>query len=237
MDLSGKRVFITGGSDGIGRALALELTAHGAHVGVCGRQRRELPPSVRFIACDLTQAQERVRLSEQLAAEPGGLDVLVNNAGIQRALDFRGQVAWEDVESELAINLLAPLHLTTLLLPLLKARPEAVLVNVTSGLALTPKASAPVYCASKAALRSFSQALRYQLEGSSVRVLEVLPPLVDTAMTRGRGQGKASPEQVAQAIRSALRTQREELLVGKTRLLWTLYRMSPALAARAMKNA
>lgn len=235
MQLVDKRILVTGGSEGIGRALALALQQRGARVSVCARSRRDLHPGIAFLACDLTREDERVGLAASLARD--GLDVLINNAGIQQQLDFRGSIAFASIEAELAINLLAPLHLCSLLLPLLLAQPEAALVNVTSGLALTPKASAPVYCASKAALRSFSQALRYQLEGSHVSVLEVLPPLVDTAMTRGRGRDKVSPDQVAEAICGALVKGREELRIGKTQLLWALQRVSPALAARTMKNA
>ncbi|MEM6990093.1 MAG: SDR family NAD(P)-dependent oxidoreductase, partial [Myxococcota bacterium] len=116
-------------------------------------------------------------------------------------------------------------------LPELIARPRAALVQVTSGLALSPKASAPVYCATKSGLRAFTRALRWQLARTNVCVLEVLPPLVDTAMTRGRGRGKMSPEDVAAEIVAALRRGDTEAYLGKSKLLRWLSWIAPHLAA------
>jgi uncharacterized oxidoreductase len=110
--------------------------------------------------------------------------VLVNNAGVQRRLDLRGEdgggLDASGLRDEIAINLEAPIHLTTLLLPRFLDRPYAAVVNVTSGLAFVPIARVPVYCATKAALHSFTLSLRKQLEGSPVEVIEIAPPAVDT---------------------------------------------------------
>jgi uncharacterized oxidoreductase len=124
------------------------------------------------------------------------------------------------------------------LLPLLARQPSAALVNVTSGLALAPKRSAPVYCATKAAVRSFTRALRYQCEdgGLAVRVIEAIPPLVDTPMTAGRGRGKLSPERCAAEILAGVRRGAAEIPIGRTRLLRGLQRLSPALAYRIMRD-
>ena len=123
--------------------------------------------------------------------------------------------------------------------PHLASRPEAILLNVTSGLALTPKASAPVYCATKAGLRSFTTALRYQAEdrAPNLRVGEIVMALVDTEMTTGRGRGKLSADQAAQAVIAGIeRQERGDIWVGNTRLLRIIQRLSPALAARMLRN-
>lgn len=108
---------------------------------------------------------------------------------------------------------------------------------MTSALALVPKRSAPVYCATKAALRSFTRSLRCQLAGTPVRVVEVLPPLVDTAMTAGRGRGKLAPDVVARAIVRSLEGGGDEVRIGKTKWLFAAHRLSPALAGRLMRDA
>jgi short-subunit dehydrogenase involved in D-alanine esterification of teichoic acids len=113
---------------------------------------------------------------------------------------------------------------------------EAAIVNVSSGLALAPKASAPTYCASKAGLHSYTKALRYQLETSGVRVFETLPPLVDTDMTRGRGTGKISADELAREFWSDWRANRYEMRIGKTKLLALVQRLAPALADRIMRG-
>jgi len=236
MNLSGKRVLLTGGTAGIGRATALELARRGAAVTVCGRVPREPMPGIAFIRCDLREESERIALAGRVIGE-GGIDILINNAATQEPMDFAGPVAWEAMRAEIEVNLLAPLHLMALLLPVLSRRSEASIVNVTSGLAFVPKASAPVYCAAKAALRAFTRSVRGRLEGGSVRLVEVVPPLVETGMTRGRSGRKTSPERVARAIADGLEFRKNEILVGKARLLWAIHRLSPGLAAGLMKNA
>ena len=138
---------------------------------------------------------------------------------------------------ELALNLEAPIALSAGLLPLLARQPEAAIVNVTTGLALAPKQSAPVYCATKAALRSFTRSLRYQVETSAphVRVQEVIPPLVDTRMTAGRGTGKVSPSAVAEALVTAIERGTDECYVGKSRLLRLVMRVAPGVGYRILK--
>jgi uncharacterized oxidoreductase len=124
------------------------------------------------------------------------------------------------------------------LLPLLARQPSAAILNITSGLALAPKKSSPVYCATKAGLRSFTRALRYQCEDAlpHVHVVEALPPLVDTAMTHGRGRGKISPEACAAEIVAGLKAGRREIHVGKAKLLRAVIRLSPALGYRIMRD-
>jgi uncharacterized oxidoreductase len=132
------------------------------------------------LRCDLSTDQERLSIFESVSRQFPEVDVLVNNAGIQRRVDLVSPGAWQASHEEIAINLEAPIHLTMLFLPLLRSRKRAAILNVTSGLAFTPLAGVPVYCATKAAMHSFTLSLRRQLRGSPVEVVEVIPPAVDT---------------------------------------------------------
>ncbi|WP_436492834.1 SDR family NAD(P)-dependent oxidoreductase [Actinokineospora sp. HUAS TT18] len=223
---------ITGGSAGIGLALAKRLVADGVEVTICGRDRGRLAEveGVRTVVADLsTEAGARA-----LAAEtPDRVDLLFNNAAIQLLNNWTTQQSDDllaDIATEVGVNLLGPMRLTALLLP--KLSPDAVIVNVTSGLGLVPKRSAPGYCASKAGLSAFSTAMRYQL--APRRVVEVMLPLVDTAMTAGRGAGKITADAAANAILSGLG--RDVVRVGAVRKLVTLHRLAPRLAAKVMRD-
>ncbi|MGW5316638.1 SDR family NAD(P)-dependent oxidoreductase [Nocardia thailandica] len=238
---------VTGGGSGVGLALARRLTAAGRRVLICGRDEDRLRaaadrlPGVRVLRADLADPGDVDRLAEWALATRG-LDLLVNNAAVQ--LDRRwaaadGDRLVEDLARELATNLGGPLRLTARLLPALAAAPHATVVNVTSALAVVPKRSAPVYCASKAGLVAASTALRYQLavDAPTVRVVDVMLPLVDTAMTAGRGRGKIAPDAAAAAILDGLRENRAHAIrVGKARALLALHRLSPALAARLVAD-
>ena len=242
MHLKGKKAFVTGGTEGIGAAIVAQLVARGAEVVTCARHEPgQAPgPGVSFRRCDLTSAADREALIAWLVSTHPDLAVLVNNAAVQHALDFiQADVAQIQAATslELALNLEAPIALSGGLLPLLARQPEAAIVNVTTGLALAPKQSAPVYCATKAALRSFTRSLRYQVETSAphVRVQEVIPPLVDTRMTAGRGTGKVSPSAVAEALVTAIERGTDECYVGKSRLLRLVMRVAPGVGYRILK--
>lgn len=244
MDLRGKRFLVTGATGGIGGALAATLRDRGARVVVHGRSPARLAALADAGFETIEGALDSDGATARLAARVlvgGPLDGLVNNAAIQTLADFRadgdidGQLA--AIDQELAVNLRAPIHLTRRLLPTLLARPDAAIVNISSGLALVPKQSAPVYCATKAALHSFSTSLRWQLAGSSVRVFEALPPIVDTAMTAGRGRGKLSPARCAEAIVRGVERNRATIYVGKSAVLALLVRLSPGLAARILRSS
>lgn len=243
MQIKGKKVFVSGGTEGIGAAIVRELLSRGATVVTCARHEPASPldPGVFFKRCDLAVAQEREALVSWIRAEHPDLAVLINNAAVQNLVDF-SRADIEEVQAttrqELALNLEAPIMLSAALLPVLASQPAAAIVNVTTGLALAPKKSSPVYCATKAALRSFTRSLRYQLEESMphVRVQEVLPPLVETRMTTGRGSGKMSPEAVATALVSAIEREVDECYVGKSRLLKIVMRLAPGVAYRVLKG-
>ncbi|MBI5070853.1 MAG: SDR family oxidoreductase [Deltaproteobacteria bacterium] len=248
MKLTGHRVLVTGGTSGIGLALARALLQRGNRVAVCGRRQAALDratasaPGLLAFPFDLADEATLARLPGEVESRLGGLSLLVNNAGVQHLCDFTRDPTEEllrRIDEEIAVNLAGLARVTAVLLPLLRRAPGAALLNVSSGLGLVPKRSAPVYCATKAGVHLFTRALRWQLQdaGAGVEVFELLPPLVDTPMTEGRGKGKLSPEEVAEAALRGMAAGREEIRVGKVRLLAALNRLAPRLAERALRNA
>jgi short-subunit dehydrogenase involved in D-alanine esterification of teichoic acids len=246
MELTNHRVLITGGSEGIGLALAQAFVARGNRVLIAARRADRLAAAATTLdeletaVCDLTDETEIRRLVRTAESMLGGISILVNNAGVQcndrYADDDRDEIL-AHVDAEIGLNLTGLVKLTTLCIPLLDRETDSALINISSILALAPKRSAPVYCATKAAVRSFSQALRYQLaEGSSIRVVEVLPPMVDTAMTAGRKGPKISPDAVADAVLRGLERDREEIRVGLTRQFALLQRLLPGTAAKMFRT-
>jgi short-subunit dehydrogenase involved in D-alanine esterification of teichoic acids len=232
-------VLITGGTSGIGLALAQRFLREGNAVIVTGTnaQKAEVVKS-QFpkITIELADMRDRQAL-RKLAYNYPDVNILINNAGIQYNYDFADcAIAIEQIETELDINLLGPLYLTKLFLPQLLSHPTAAIVNVSSGLGIIPKQSAPIYCASKAALHSFTKTLRWQLEATSVRVFEIIPPIVDTAMTRGRGRGKIKPEALVEEFWRDFTQDRWEMRIGKTKLLFVLGRLMPTVAERIMRS-
>lgn len=245
MNLNGKTILITGGTSGVGKALVERLVPHNPTVIVLGRNPIELArlrdkfDNVHPYRCDLDDAAElKETISAVIQAFPT-VSVVINNAGIQAteqltSRDFR----FNSIETEIATNLTAPIKICALMLkPMVNLGSPAAFVNITSGLGLYPKTSSAVYCATKAALRSFSISLRYQLEGTSLSVHEAILPLVDTPMTEGRGKGKLSPAAVANAIVDGVEKDKSEIFVGKTKLMPIVSRISPRLMASIMKSS
>jgi uncharacterized oxidoreductase len=239
MNLNGKTILLTGGTDGIGRELARQLTAKGAKVIVTGRtpERIEAAKAAGYevIAADLSSQAGVDAVLE--AVKSREIDVLINNAGVGSDHDFREAAPdLADNDRCIALNLNAPVHLITRLIDGLKARPEAMIVNVTSGLAIAPRSGGPIYCATKAGLRSYTMALRHQLRDTPIHVLEVLPPVVETKMTAGRVGNKLSVKDCAAQIVDAMETNAKEANVGMVKLLRIVESISPALARKIMIN-
>ena len=186
MNLSGNTILVTGGASGIGLALAKRFLDRGNEVIVCGRRVDWLAkvksefPKIKTHVADVSDPPSREELVAWTIENFPDVNVLVNNAGIQRRLDLTSTEDWEKTRSEIEINLDAPIHLTQLFYKHFAAKDSAAVFNVTSGLSFMPLANVPVYCATKAALHSFTLSLRWQLKETHVKVVEIIPPAVDT---------------------------------------------------------
>ncbi|TCP97515.1 putative oxidoreductase [Sphingomonas sp. PP-F2F-A104-K0414] len=226
MKLNGNTILITGGASGIGLALAARLLSAGNRVIICGRNEATLEeanaeyPALITRVCDVADAPSRHAMVTWLATDHPDLNVLINNAGVQHRRDFNGDAATAALEQEIAINLTAPINLIAELLPTFKRQELAWIVNVSSGLAFSPMADVPVYCATKAAIHSFTLSLRHQLRATNVKVVELAPPIVDTGLggrTRSGGtanQRMMSTEAFAAEALTQLEAGEDEVLIG-----------------------
>jgi uncharacterized oxidoreductase len=218
---SGNTVLITGGATGIGLELAGAFIEAGSEVIACARTEENLKqaknklPKLHTRKCDVSKESDREALYDWAVSNFKDLNILVNNAGIQRMIDFKKGTAdllkhrMDDGEDEIEVNLRAPIYLTALFTPHLMKQKEAAIMNVSSGLAFYPMPQLPLYCTTKAAMHMFSTILRQQLEGTSVKVFELIPPMVDTNLDKGarksRGQtyfGITTAEFVKPAIKA-----------------------------------
>ncbi|WP_259671972.1 MULTISPECIES: SDR family oxidoreductase [unclassified Rhizobium] len=226
LTITGNTILITGGATGIGLALARGLAERGNKLIICGRSgdalakaQADLPALVTRV-CDVADAGSRRSMVEWLKAEHRDLNAVINNAGVQNHRDFTSDPGMQTLDQEVATNLTAPIHLIAELLPMLKEKSHALIVNVSSGLAFSPMADVPVYCATKAGIHSFTLSLRHQLKATGIRVVEVAPPIVDTGLGGDkRSEGTANnmmvtPEAFATEALAQLEAGNDEVLVG-----------------------
>ena len=201
MNMTGNTILITGGGSGIGRGLAEAFHAGGNRVTVAGRRPEPLAevvaanPGMASALLDVADPEAIQAFAARVVEDHPTLNVLVNNAGMMRAEDMLTEpFDLSDCEATIAVNLLGPIRLTAALLPHLRRQPAAAIVNVTSGLAFVPRADTPTYSATKAAMHSYSQSLRFLLRNTAVQVIELAPPLVATDLTPGqRDNPRAMP--------------------------------------------
>jgi uncharacterized oxidoreductase len=232
MNLSNNTILITGGATGIGFALAEEFLSRGNEVVICGRREEKLREAkekylrLHTICCDISKSEERISLAKNVIANFPGLNILINNAGIQHDLNFLFEIESEKIESEIATNLTAQIHLSSLFIPHLLKKENPSIINISSGLGFVPLAIVPVYCATKAAIHSFSISLRKQLEKTSIKVFEIAPPTVDTNLDRGarekRGQQDRGiqPDDFAKQAMIAIETDRYFAPIGQAENLF-----------------
>ncbi len=239
MKLTGNSILVTGGGTGIGRAMAAAFLERGNQVAICGRREEKLEearrdhPGLRTYSCDVSDPEDRRHLYDSLRRDAFVPNVLINNAAVMRTYDLTDprNLDLEKVQHDLHINFLAPFALNTLFLPLLEEQDDAVIMNVSSPGGLVAIANVPVYCASKAALHSYCESLRRQLNGS-VRVIEMVPPSVDTAMMDSVELHKVSTEEFTGELFRRLTKGDDEIWVGEGRYIKWIHRLSPWLAAR-----
>ncbi|VVE10805.1 short-chain dehydrogenase [Pandoraea morbifera] len=237
MQTTGNTIFITGGTSGIGRALAEQFHALGNKVIIAGRRQALLDevaaahPGIDGVALDISDAADIDRVAAQLIRDYPTLNVLINNAGIMPFDDASGRI--DDAVSRriLDTNLLGPIRLTSALVEHLKAQPRATIIHNTSILAYVPIATNAVYSASKAALHSFALSQRFMLKGTSVSVQEIAPPWVDTDLIKKSGDPRAMPLDafIAETMKG-LATDAPEVFVEAVRAL----RDNPGLGEHAL---
>ena len=244
MHLHNRTIMITGATSGIGKALCLQLAERGNHIVAVGRSTDKLNAlmgelkDATAIRCDLTSKSSVIALAERIQNEVLPVSVLINNAAVQYTPRFvDADFSFDSIEAEIATNFTSIAWLTSLMLPrLIEQLDGSAIVNMSSGLAYYPKPSSALYCASKAALHSLSQSLRYQLNETRVSVSEVLLPLVDTPMTEGRGKNKLTAQFAAEQTIRGVENGCDEIFIGKARILPILNRISPALTKRILRS-
>jgi len=251
LDVGGNTVFITGGATGIGFALAGKFVNAGSDVVVCGRRKSKLGaakrklPALHVRQCDISIESERRSLLRWITGRFPYLNILVNNAGIQRQMDFTSPTVTRLLSSkddEVTINLAAQIRLCALFTPILLKRKKAAIVNISSGLAFVPIATMPVYCATKAAIHSFTISLRHQLRNTSVRVFEAVPPTTDTELDRSfageqeQAYRGISPQEVAARVMEGMKADKEEIIVGEAQRLYQAAVRNPEAIFRQLND-
>ncbi|MBY4694804.1 MULTISPECIES: SDR family oxidoreductase [Burkholderia cepacia complex] len=237
MQMTGSTIFITGGTSGIGRALAEQFHALGNKVIIAGRRKALLDevttanPGMEGVALDISDAADIDRVAAQLIRDYPSLNVLINNAGIMPFDDPSGRIDDSVSRQILDTNLLGPIRLTSALIEHLKAQPRATIIHNTSVLAYVPIATNAVYSASKAALHSYALSQRFMLKGTSVSVQEIAPPWVDTDLIKKSGDPRAMPLDafIAETMKG-LATEEPEVFVEAIRAL----RDNPGLGEHAL---
>ena len=233
MRMQGNTILITGGSSGIGRGLAEAFHARGNRVIISGRREDRLKEvcgrnaGMEYVVLDVTDGRAVNAAALLLTRKFPELNCVFNNAGVQMQAGIDPEKFDEAaVMAEISTNVIAPLRVTAAFLPHLKTRPEATVVNVSSGLAFVPMTRFALYCATKAAVHSWTMSLRRQLRGTSVKVVEVIPPWVDTELG-GENKPKAIGDRRPMALNAfiaetmeALATDGEELAIGDAKARW-----------------
>ncbi len=247
MKLTGRTILITGGTSGIGLELAKQLIAQRNTVLITGRDAGRLEATksklpVHTYVCDAGNPADIQKLQTAIAAAFPNLDTLINNAGVMRNLDLTQTHDLSEVTRELEVNLCGPVQMVQAFLPGLKARPNALIVNVSSGLAFVPFPLSPLYSAAKAGLHAYTRCLRAQLRRTHVRVVELAPPGTETPLFRAefekelKGQkGMDVKTLVTQAI-SGIESGRTEIRPGLSNVLYILSRIAPRIPFGQMAN-
>jgi uncharacterized oxidoreductase len=250
MNVSGNTILITGGTSGIGFELATQLLALENTVIVTGQSQPHLDfarrtlPGVRAIKSDLGDPAAIANLYQQIADEFPNLNVLINNAGIMRKINLQTFGSnLQDVTREVEINLNGAIRMVVEFLPLLKMQNRAAIVNISSGLAFVPLPISPVYCATKAAIHSFTQSLRIQLRNTNITVFELAPPITATSLFRGDMSANdvgVKPMDVKILVNRAIdgiKKDRLEIRPGLSNMLKIMSRLAPNFILRQLSKS
>ncbi|VAW97416.1 hypothetical protein MNBD_GAMMA21-2510 [hydrothermal vent metagenome] len=243
MNIKKKRIVITGGTSGIGYEIVKYLHPDN-EVVVISRSASKLNKlsqdfeGVITYQADLSKLDDVETVADSIVKHFESIDLLINNAAVQHTPTFiDDEFKYETINYEITLNFTSICSLIYLLLPALLHQNKAVILNVNSALALTPKTSSAIYCATKGALNIFSQSLRYQLEKTNISVQQVFLELVDTSMTIGRGKNKISAEDAAKKIILGIERDISDNYIGKVKLLRIFLRLMPSIAQRILKSS
>jgi uncharacterized oxidoreductase len=246
MKLNGRTILVTGGSAGIGLAFALKFLELGNEVIVTGRRRAVLDelkakhPKLRVIQSDAADPAQIAALAAKVKAEFPALDVLMNNAGILMYKDLKAPAADLDgLMAEMNVNVGGVIRTTSAFIDILTAN-HGTVINVSSGLAFVPLPAAPIYSATKAAVHSYTESLRFQLEEAGVEVVEIMPPGVKTEMTAEMAEGGADLMTTDELIKrsfESLRAGAVEIRPGQSNLLALMRRLAPGFINRRLWTA
>lgn len=239
MQLSGNTVLITGGGTGIGLALAVRFLNAGSRVIIVGRrveklnEAKALHPELITHACDISDENERKALFAWVTKEYPQINVLINNAGIQRAINLsKAGDDWGKYKSEVATNFEAPIHLSMLFAPYFMEKENTAIINVSSRLGIMPAVWVPIYTSTKAGMHFFTRSLRLQLANTGVKVYEILPPMVDTDLAGAGAQANGVPvDEFANGVMEKLADDVKEIGYGSSEYaLSDQYTVSVAMA-------
>jgi uncharacterized oxidoreductase len=249
MKISGNAILITGGATGIGFGLAEAFLNAGNKVLICGRRQAKLEearqklPQLLTHQCDVTLKDGRESLFNWIKNQHPDMNILINNAGVSGPIDFKKGVpeAFKS-EDEIETNFKAPVYLSAYFIPLLLRKKDAAIINISSGLAFIPLTSAPLYCATKAGLHSFTLALRHQLKDTSIKVFELMPPIVDTDLgkdatdTSERIIRGIAPAEFAKDALKAIKNDEYEMASGEAKQLMNGSRHDFEATFQALNN-
>jgi len=237
-----KRIVITGGTSGIGYEMVKHLQFDNEIIVISrsANKLKELTQEFRDVItyqADLSKLEELETVASAIADRFESIDLLINNAAVQYTPTFIDSVFdYANISHEITLNFTSISSLTYLLFSALTHQNKSIILNINSGLALAPKTSSAIYCATKGALNIFTQSLRYQLENSNISVQQAFLELVETAMTTGRGENKMSAEEAAKIIIQGAERGILDHDIGKVKLLRFLLRLAPSIAQKIMKK-
>ncbi|WP_419211500.1 SDR family NAD(P)-dependent oxidoreductase [Maribacter sp. X9] len=242
MKRNGNTILITGGGTGIGLAMADIFLNKGNEVIICGRTKATLNnaqekfPLLHTIVADVSSKEGRQVLRTEMTNHFPKRNVLVNNAGIYSITDIMDPNYIPTLEFQLMTNLVAPMALIQELMPVLEKNVDPTIVNVTTGYVFIPSAQSSAYSASKTALRAITQGLRFTLQKKSIRVVEIIPPAVDTQMNKGKKISLMTSERFAQKAFNGLVNGQDEIIIGMSKLGKLLSRMAPKFGFKKMNT-
>ncbi len=244
MKLENNTVLITGGSSGIGLELAKVLVAKNNKVLICGRNLEKLTqakaqlPGIEFLQCDISKPDECEKLAKWVKDTYPACNILINNAAIVHFSNFyETENILEHARMEIETNLFAPIALSKFFIPIIEKNRFAHIINITTGLVYSPKAEYPFYNATKAALHSFTQVLRKQLSGKSIKITEVMFPAVDTPWHKGNPPKIAISTQLAtEEMLKGLEKDKDEIRIAGVKLLYAVSRIAPKFAFKKINS-